>query len=141
MSETSHTVRRWPPSNDFVLLSALLLLATIVGLATTRHSPERLAVYAYYALAAGVGLRVIELAVGDRFADTADRVWAGIDGVHGFDVRSKAVARFALLSTAVGGVGVLVYWFMRPGVTLRPNIVLLYLVALTWVGLRYRLTG
>lgn len=138
MTETLLAPRRWPLSNDFVLLSVLLLLATGAGFVVARQVSEQFATYAYYSLVAGVSLRVVELAVGDRLTGAAGRARSGL-GTGRLDVRSETVFGLLAVVLAVGVGGALVYWyrFAEPGAPLRPDVVLLYLVGVVWAAVRY----
>ena len=139
MTATLRTPRRWPLSNEFILLSVLLLLATGVGfVAVAQQVSERLAIYAYYSLVAGVSLRVVELAVGDRFVGAAGRVRSKL-GTGRFDVRPGTIFGLLAVALVVAVGGALVYWyrFADPGATLQLDVVIIYLVGVVWAAVRY----
>lgn len=69
----------WPPSNNFILVAVLLLVATALAVVvSTEETANRLARYAYYFLAVGVFVRLVEQTVGDRIARFVRSSLAGV---------------------------------------------------------------
>lgn len=144
MSETSLTMKRWPLSNNFVLLSVLLLCATAIGLAvTTESAANRLATYAYYSLVVGVVLRLLELTIGRQIESAAGRVRSAVAAAMGTDagVRVKSIVGYAGVLTTVTGGGLLAYWVSNPNTNVEPNLVLLFLVIVGWLSVVYRVSA
>lgn len=141
MSEMSLAAKRWPPSNNFILLSVLLLCATAVGLAVaTESAANRLATYAYYSLVVGVALRVLELAVGRQIKSITDRTGSAVTAATGIDtsVHLKSVVGYTGVLTTVTGGGVLTYWIIDPDANIKPSLLLLFLVVISWMSVVHR---
>ena len=78
----SEIKNNWPPSNYPIFLALVLLAATAVTLAMGDETQaEELAIYAYYFLVIGVGIRFFELALPENSIDR-------VASIYGFVTKS-----------------------------------------------------
>lgn len=127
---TGRSSPAWPPSNYAILLAILFVGGAGIALvASDQSTADLLATVGYYILVAGVGLRVVEHAMGKRVraaidpfrrlvGDAGDALpGAASRALHrrGLNEETERGLRLTVPLTFAGGVALLVWWWLDTG--------------------------